>query len=244
MSDLKHDGRVVLVTGASRGIGYHAALEISRQGGQAIALARTEGALEELDDAAADLPGGITLVPMDLRKPEGLSQLADIVTKRWSRLDGLIGNAGILGALTPLSQIAPNVWAETFTVNLHANWALIQAFEPLLKESESGRAVFVTSGAAASQRAYWGAYSTSKAALNAMIGCWAKELEPTRARANLFNPGPVATAMRAQAMPGEDPSTLPGPDGAGRALADMVAADYGENGAEIDFRDIAERYST
>ena len=240
---LTQKGRVTLVTGASRGIGYETALEIARRGGEVIALARTQGAREELDDAVADLPGATILVPLDLRQPENVEQLAKIVKDRWGRLDGLVGNAGLLGQLTPVSQIEPKVWGETFTVNFHANWALIRAFEGLLKQSEAGRAVFVTSGAARKHRAYWSAYAASKAALDAMVSCWAKELEPSNAKANLLNPGPTKTAMRAQAMPGEDPDSNPSPDAVARLIADMIEADYRKNDALIEFKDVAKHYS-
>jgi len=238
-----HQGRVTLVTGASRGIGRAAALEIARRGGQVIALARTQGGLEELDDAVAALPGAATLAPLDLRQPDQLEQLAAVVRERWGRLDGLVGNAGLLGPLTPVSQIRPKDWADVFTINLHANWALIRCFEGLLKQSESGRAVFVTSGAAKTRRAYWAPYAASKAALDAMVECWAKELAPSAVTANLVNPGPTRTAMRAQAMPGEDPETLPAPEAVARLIADMAAADWTGTGEWVAFEDVAERYS-
>ncbi len=231
-----HAGRIALVTGASRGIGAAAALELARRGAHVILAARTQGALEALDDAIRAAGGAATLVPLDLRAPQSCDELARIVAERWGRLDALIGAAGILGPLTPVSQIEPNSWAEVFTVNFHANWALIRAFEPLLRSSEAGRAVFVTSGAARNARAYWGAYAASKAALDALVHSWAMELSATSIRANLVNPGPMRTAMRAAAFPGEDPKTLPAPEDIAPLIADMAGPDWTDTAGLIDWR--------
>ncbi len=230
-----HSGRIALVTGASRGIGAAAAKELARQGAHVILAARSQGGLEEVDDAIRAEGGSATLVPLDLREPQSCIELAKAIESRWGRLDALVAAAGVLGPLTPVSQIEPKLWAETFTVNFHANWALIRALEPLLKASDSGRAVFLTSGAVKSTRAYWSAYAASKAALDALVECWAKEMAATNVRANLVNPGPMRTAMRKAAFPGEDPQTLPPPEALAPLIADMAGPDYAENGAWVDF---------
>ncbi len=239
---LEQTGRVTLVTGASRGIGCAAALEIAKRGGHVIALARTQGGLEELDDAISKTPGSATLVPMDLRQPDSLFDLAKVVHERWGRLDGVIAAAGLLGVLSPLSQINPKTWGEAFTVNFQANFVLLRAFEPLLVESEAGRAVFLTSGASKNLRAYWSVYASSKAALDAMVTCWAKEMAPTNIKANLMNPGPVHTAMREQAMPGEDPNTLNKPERVAKLIADMAAPDWTRAAEWVAFNDLEDRY--
>ena len=213
MSD-RLDGRVALVTGASRGIGRAAAMALAEAGAHVIAVARTVGALEELDDDIRSLgsSNGATLVPLDLCDGDGIDRLGAEVFERWGRLDILVGNAGRLGVLSPLGHIPADEWTRTLEVNVTANWRLIRAFDPLLRLSDAGRAIFVTSGAAQKCRAYWGVYSVSKAALNALITSWVAETRDLPLRINLISPGPVRTAMRAQAMPGEDAALLPSPE--------------------------------
>lgn len=205
------EGRVALVTGASRGIGYFTAIALAEAGAHVIAIARTVGGLEELDDAIKAVGGEATLVPMDLTDAEAYPRLAAAIDGRWGKLDILIGNAGALGTLSPMGHIKLKDWAQVMDVNVNANFLLIRALDPLLQKSDAGRAIFVTSGASKNQRAYWGAYATSKAALDAMINVYAKECDKTNVRVNLVNPGPMRTGMRAKAMPGEDPETLPHP---------------------------------
>ena len=207
------DGRIALVTGASRGIGRAAAAALAAAGAHVVATARTVGGLEALDDdiRRRGAKGGATLVPLDLGDGEGIDRLGQSLLERWGRLDILVANAGRLGALAPLGHIPPQEWARTLEINLTANWRLIRALEPLLRRSDAGRAIFTTSGAARKCRAYWGAYSVSKAALEALVATWAAETKDTPLRINLLSPGATRTAMRAQAMPGEDPGGLPAP---------------------------------
>ena len=230
-------GRVILVTGASRGIGYASAAAAAKAGAHIIAIARTQGGLEDLDDAIKAAGSEATLVPMDLKSPDGLDQLAAIIHQRWGRLDGLFGNAAMLGDIMPAQQISPKTFDDVFAVNMTANYRLIRALDPLLRASASGRAVFVTSGVAQTHRAYWSAYAASKAALEAYVSCWAKEVDITAVRVNLLNPGAARTAMRGKAMPGEDGSTLPSPADIAPLVVDMLSPDYMENDQIVRFRD-------
>jgi NAD(P)-dependent dehydrogenase (short-subunit alcohol dehydrogenase family) len=230
-------GRVALVTGASRGIGRAIALAIAREGAHVIAVARTTGGLEELDDEVKAASGTASLVPLDLRKPEGIDQLGAVVFERWKKLDILIGNAGILGGLSPLGHIEPKSWDEVMAVNITANWRLIRAFDPLLRQSDAGRAVFVTSAAAYKVLAYWGPYSVSKAALEALVKTYAAETATTSIKVNLLNPGPVRTRMRAQAMPGEDPQTLTSPEAVAEAVLPLIGKELKQSGEIFDFYD-------
>jgi NAD(P)-dependent dehydrogenase (short-subunit alcohol dehydrogenase family) len=228
------DGKIALVTGASRGIGRSVARALAREGAHVIAVARTVGALEELDDEIGELGGSATLVPLDLTDYAGIDRLGGAAFERWRKLDILIGNAGVLGAVTPLGHVEPKVWDNVMAVNVTANWRLIRAFDPLLRQAEAGRAVFVTSGAAQKRRAYWGPYSVSKAALEALVGTYAREIAKTNVRANLINPGPTRTAMRAKAMPGEDPQSIPHADDLAPAFLRLVSAGFTENGQVLD----------
>jgi NAD(P)-dependent dehydrogenase (short-subunit alcohol dehydrogenase family) len=229
------DNRIALVTGASRGIGRAVALELAREGAHVIAVARTIAGLEELDDAIRKVGSGATLVPLDLRDGEAVPRLAGAIAQRWRRLDILVGNAGVLGTLTPVHQIDPKQWIEAIDVNVNANLRLIQFLDPLLKESDAGRAVFVTSGAVQHLRPFWGTYSTSKAALDALVKTYAHESATTRLRVNLFSPGPVRTIMRAKAFPGEDPMTLPTPEEVAPRIVDLVLPSEDRNGQTIAF---------
>lgn len=205
--------RVALVTGASRGLGYAAALALASAGAHVIAVARTQAGLEELDDAIRKAGGAATLVPLDLQAPDGIEKLAEAVQQRWGRLDALIVNAGVLGELTPAAQLTSKVWNEVLAVNLIAPARFIRAFEALLKQSDAGRAVFTTSGVGSRRaKAYWGAYGASKAGLDNLVQSWARELDGSSVKINLLDPGRVRTRMRAKAAPGEDPMTLPHPD--------------------------------
>ncbi len=231
-------GRIAVVTGASRGIGRSVARALGAAGAHVIAIARTVGGLEELDDEIRAAGGeSATLVPLDLTDFEAIDRLGLAIYERWGKLDILVGNAGLLGQLSPLGHIDPKVWNETMTVNVTANWCLIRSLDPLLRQSDAGRAVFFTSGAAHSCKPFWGVYSASKAALEAMVRTYAAETgRITPVRANLFNPGPVRTAMRAAAMPGEDPETLPHPDELAPFVLEMVSPDCAETGRIFDFR--------
>ncbi|MDE2578564.1 MAG: SDR family NAD(P)-dependent oxidoreductase [Hyphomicrobiales bacterium] len=230
--------RIALVTGASRGIGRAVALELARRGAHVIAVARTQGALEELDDEIRKIGGEATLAPLDITDFDALDRLGAVIHERWGKLDILVGNAGLLGVLSPLGHIDPKDWDKTMAVNLTANWRLIRSLDPLLRASDAGRAVFVSSGAGhrADLRAYWGLYATSKAALDALARSYAAETQNiTNVRVMLFNPGPLRTVMRAKAMPGEDPMTLRTPEEAAPALVSLCAPDWTETGKVYDF---------
>ncbi len=205
------DGQITLVTGASRGIGRAIALGLAQAGAHVIAVARTQGALEELDDEIRSFGGSATLVPLDLHDGDGIDRLGGAVHERWKRLDILVSAAGVLGLTTPIAHLDPKVWDQVMAANLTANYRLIRSFDPLLRQSRSGRAIFLTSGAATRPRAFWGAYAASKAGLNALAATYADEVEHTQVRVSVLNPGPMRTRMRAQAFPGEDPMTLPEP---------------------------------
>ena len=228
--------RTALVTGASRGIGRAVALELAREGWCVIALARSQKALEQLDDRITAAGGVATLVPADLRDGDGIDRLGAALHERFGKLDGLAGCAGILGSLTPAHQPSPAQMEEVMNVNFIANWRLIRAMHPLLRLSEAGRAVFLTSTAARNPKAYWGPYAASKAALEALVTSYAAETNITSVKANLFNPGPVRTAMRAKAYPGEDPLTLPTPEDVAPQITAMLSADYTTNGALVQFK--------
>lgn len=231
------EGKVILISGASRGIGYASALALAKAGAHIIALARTQGGLEDLDDEIKAVGGETTLVPTDLKQLDTLDQLAAIIHERWGRLDGLFANAGVLGEITPAQQVTPKTFDEVFAVNMTANYRLIRALDPLLRAAPAGRALFMTSGVAQSHRAYWSAYAASKAALEAYVSCWAKEIDITNVRVNLLNPGAVRTAMRAKAMPGEDGSTLPSPRDVAPLVVEMLSPNYTKNDQIVSYRD-------
>lgn len=237
MSDKPLSGRVTLVTGASRGIGYNAALALAKAGSHVIALARTQGGLEELDDAITAAGGEATLVPMDLKQPDGLDQLGAVIHERWGRLDGLLSNAAQLGEISTAPHIDLKTWDSTVAVNATANYRLIRSLDPLLRASSSGRAVFVTSSIAASRKAYWGVYAASKAAMEAFVQCYAAEQEQSNLRINLLDPGAMRTAMRGKAMPGEDPAILPHPSEIAPMIVKMLSADFTRHNEVLRFRE-------
>ena len=228
--------RIALVTGASRGIGRATALALAGAGAHVVAVARTVGALEELDDGIRSAGGSATLVPLDLRDSAGIDRLGTALNQRYHRLDVLIANAGVLGPLSPLSHVEPQAWDEVLAVNVTANWRLIRCLDPLLKLSDAGRVVFITSGIASSARAYWGPYAMSKAALEAMARSFAAETVSTRVRVNLFNPGATRTRMRATAMPGEDPATLTAPSEIAKKILALCLPELQETGMLFDYQ--------
>ena len=228
-------GSIALVTGASRGIGHAIALTLARAGAHIVVVARTTGALEEIDDAARACGSSATLVPLDMRDYAGIYRLASELNQRYERLDVMVGNAGVVGQRSPLDHIDPQNWDEVMAVNVTANWHLVRAMDALLKRSPAGRAVLITSGAATHARAYSGAYSVSKAALNVMARVYAAETDSTALRVNLFNPGPTRTRMRAQVMPGEDPMTLPTPENVAAKILPLCLPSCGETGKLYDF---------
>lgn len=228
------EGRVALVTGASRGIGRAVAVRYAEEGAHLILSARTQGALEEVDDEVRALGTSATLVPADLTDFTTIDRMGAAVFERFGRLDVLVGNAGDLGTLSPLAHIDPATWERVMAINLTANWRLIRSFDPLLRTSEAGRAIFVTSGITAGPRAYWGAYAVSKAALEMMVRIYAAEVVKTRVRVNLINPGATRTRMRAAAFPGEDPATVKAPESITGLFVDLGEAACTRHGEVVD----------
>jgi NAD(P)-dependent dehydrogenase (short-subunit alcohol dehydrogenase family) len=228
--------KIALVTGASRGIGRATALELAKAGAHVVALARTVGGLEELDDEIQKIGGSATLVPLDIKDFDALDRLGASLFDRFKKLDVLVGNAGQLGTLSPLGHIDPKTWDDVIAVNVTANWRLIRSLDLLLKSSEAGRAVFITSGVARNVRAYWGLYAASKAALDTIVLAYAGELGRTNVKVNLFNPGPIRTRMRAKAMPGEDPMTLDTPEQAAEAILQLCLPSCTESGRIYDYK--------
>ncbi len=223
--------RIALITGASRGIGAAIAKQYAREGAHVILVARTVGALEELDDEIRGIGGSATLVPMDMEKTELIDGLAAPLFERFGKLDILVANAGLFGKLTPTPQYPPDLWEKVFKLNVHANQRLLRATHPLLHASGSGRVIFVSSTVAREPRAYWGAYAASKAALDNMALTYAREVEAGSIRVNVVNPGGTRTEMRAAAFPGEDPLTLPAPEDIVEifvALAEASTTRHGE----------------
>lgn len=232
------DGRLALVTGASRGIGRAVALDLARAGAHVIALARTQGALEELDDEIRGSGEEATLVPCDIKDFAAIDRLGGTIFERWGRLDILVGNAGLLGPITPLGHVDPKQWDDVFAVNVTANWRLIRSLDPLLRASDAGRVVLISSGAGhrAELRPYWGPYAISKAALDALARTYAAETATTSAvKVMTVNPGPLRTRMRATAMPGEDPATLKTPEEISPKIVALCSPDWSETGRLYDF---------
>ncbi len=227
--------RIAVVTGASRGIGRAVALGLARAGAHVIAVARTTGALEALDDAIKAAGGTATLVPVDMKDFPALDRLGAAIHERWGKLDILVANAGILGPLTPLGHIDQKSWDDVIAVNLTANWRLIRSFDPLLRASDAGRAVFLSSGAAHKCFAYWGPYSVSKAGVEALARTYAAETASTPIRVMMVNPGPLRTRMRAAAMPGEDPLTLKTPEDLAPHIVALTLPSWPETGLIYDF---------
>jgi NAD(P)-dependent dehydrogenase (short-subunit alcohol dehydrogenase family) len=228
--------RIALVTGASRGIGYATARALAKAGAHVVAVARTQGGLEELDDEIRKGGGAATLVPLNLTDFDGIARLGAALHERHGKLDILVGNAGVAGPSSPLGHIELKPWSDVMAINVSANFQLIRCMEPLLKKSDAGRAVFVTSGAASKASAYLGPYAASKAALETLVRVWARETAATAVRVNLFDPGPIRTRMRATVFPGEDPLTLDTPDQAAEFIVPMCAPDWTETGKFYDYK--------
>ncbi len=235
MAAKRLEGRIALITGASRGIGRAVAKRYAHEGAQLILIARTSGALEEVDDEIREISGvGAMLVPLDLTEGELIDQLGAALFERFGRLDILVGNAAMLGGLRPVGHFPPEVWEEVMAINLTANWRLIRSLDPLLRLSDAGRAMFVTSGVTEIEALpFWAAYTASKAALEALVRTYAAELKRTNIKANIIDPGTAATNMRAEAFPGEDPDTLAAPDDITERFVELAEVSYGENGVKV-----------
>lgn len=239
--DGKLKGKTALITGASRGIGLAVARAYTREGAHVILVSRTRGGLEEADDAIrAEIQaanggetgddGGATLIPLNFTKPERIDALGPTLYERFPHIDILVGNAGTLGPLSPLDHIRDQDWQNVMDVNLNANWRLIRTIDPLLKRADAGRAIFVTSGASSGDHAYWGPYAVSKAGLETLVKTYAAEVNNTPVRANLIDPGIVATRMRSKAFPGEDPTKLTQPDDITDLFVRLASPELTDNG--------------
>jgi NAD(P)-dependent dehydrogenase (short-subunit alcohol dehydrogenase family) len=234
-------GRVILVTGASRGIGRAAAIGLAKRGAHVLAVARTIESLEHLDDEIQGSEeirragGAATLVPLDLTDFAGIDRLPSAIVERWGKLDGLFGNAGILGPLTPLTHLQLRAWDDLLAINLTANLRLLRALDPLLRKSDAGRVLFVSSGAAHFNRPYWGGYAITKAALEVLAFTYAAESNGANIKVNVLNPGPTRTRMRAQAFPGEDPQSLPPPEELAPLIAELLSPECQRNSELVNF---------
>jgi NAD(P)-dependent dehydrogenase (short-subunit alcohol dehydrogenase family) len=230
-------GKVVLVTGASRGIGYQVALEAARRGAHIIAVARTVGGLEDLDDEIKAAGGDTTLVPLDVSDGDGIDRLGAAIFERWGKLDALIGNAGVAGVVSPVGHIEPKDFDQAIAVNVTANYRLIRSLDPLLRQSDAGRALFISSSIVTKAVPYFATYTATKMALDGLVRVYAAEMKNTKVRVNAFNPGPLRTAIRAKAFPGEDPTTLDPPSVVAPKIIDMILPAFTENGVLFDHRD-------
>jgi len=235
-------GRIALVTGASRGIGYQLAKQLAAAGAHVLAVARTVGGLEELDDEIKQAGGEATLVPLDLSDMAGIDRLGGAINERWGKLDIMVANAAMLGVIGPVGHIQAKTFDKVMMLNVTATWRLIRSVDPLLRKSDAGRAVLMSSGVAHSARAFWAPYAASKAAVEVLARSWADETKNSALRINSVNPGATRTAMRAQAMPGEDPETLPTASEVASRMLPLVGSDLKETGQLFDVR--ANRFLT
>ena len=225
------EGKIALVTGASRGIGYHAAKTLAQNGAHVIALARTVGGLEELDDEVRSVGGSATLVPLDLMEHDAIDRLGDSIFERWQRLDIFVANAGMLGGLSPIEHFEPNTFEKVLALNVTSNWRMMRSMSPLLRESESGRVIALTSSnTAETARSFWGAYAASQAALITLLKTWSHETEKSAIRINMLDPGPTRTALRAQAMPGEDLQKISHPASIGKSILHLASSNLEATG--------------
>jgi NAD(P)-dependent dehydrogenase (short-subunit alcohol dehydrogenase family) len=234
MSNGRLAGKLALVNGASRGLGRAVAERFAAEGAHVVAVARTVGGLEELDDAikvrATQTGGKATLVPLDLTDFDALDSMGQALYDRFGKLDVLVGNAATLGILSPMSHIGAPIWKATIDLNLTANWRLLRSCDPLLQRAPAGRAIFVTSGITQQPAPYWGPYAVSKAALESMVRIYAAEMAHTKVRANLINPGPMRTKLRVEAFPGEDPMSVPPPEDLAGAFVPLAEESCTLNG--------------
>ncbi len=228
---------IAVVTGASRGIGYATAKALAKEGAHIIAIARTVGSLEALDDDIKSFGGETTLVPLDITDFDALDRLGGVIADKYGKLDILVGNAATLGDITPISHLKPKVWQQLMDINVTANYRLIRSLDPLLRAADHGRAVFIgSSQVARNPRAFWGGYATSKAALECLVKTYATEVEQSNLRVNILNPGAIRTAMRARAMPGENPDTLDTPQDLMPLMIKLCSPEFNDNGKVADYR--------
>ena len=228
--------KIALVTGASRGIGKVSALALAAEGAHIVATARTQAALEELDDEIVEATGKrATLVPLDLTEGDAIDQLGGAIHQRFGRLDLLVHAGAMLGGLSPVGHVAPKQWDKVIATDLTASFRLIRSMEPLLKAAGTSKAIFLTSRLAVAPRAFWAPYAASKAGLEALVRCWADEVEHIGIRAVLLDPGPMRTRMRAEAYPGEDPMTLPAPEEIGPLVVELASGEQGLPNAAVTF---------
>jgi NAD(P)-dependent dehydrogenase (short-subunit alcohol dehydrogenase family) len=235
--NLNLDGRIALVTGASRGIGYFLAKGLAKAGAHVIAVARTQGGLEELDDEIKSAGGSATLVPLDLADMAGIDRLGGAIHERWGKLDILFANAAILGVIAPIGHVEAKVFERVMQINVTATWRLIRAVDPLLKASDAGRAVLMSSSLGTKTKPFWGPYAASKAAVEALGRTWALETQNSPLRVNLADPGATRTAMRAQAVPGEDPAALPTAESVAEKLLTLANPALTETGKLFSVRE-------
>jgi len=226
-------GRVALVTGASRGIGAAVAKAFAAEGAHVVLLARTVGALEEVDDAIQAAGGKATLLPLDLAKADQISGIGPVIAERFKRLDIFVGNAAVLGPLSPVALSEPKPWENVFKVNFLANYHLIRTLDPLLRGSDAGRAIFVTTGAVGAHMPFWGAYAASKAALEEMAATYATEVAYSNLKVNIIDPGVVRTEMRAEAFPAEDPLSLPPPESIVERFIELASPGFEKTGKKV-----------
>lgn len=235
---MSFQGKVAVVTGASRGIGRATAVALAEQGAHIIAIARTVGSLEDLDDKIKSVGGeSATLVPLDLTDYDAIDRLGGIIYEKWGKLDILVGNAGFLGDITPVSHLKPKTFDKLMNINVTANFRLIRSLDPLLRAADNGRAVFMgSSNVARNPRHFWGGYAASKAALECLVKTYAQEVEMSNLRVNILNPGPIRTAMRAKAAPGEDPNTLDTPEDLMPLMLKLCSPEFNDNGIVADYK--------
>jgi NAD(P)-dependent dehydrogenase (short-subunit alcohol dehydrogenase family) len=226
--------RIALITGASRGLGRAVAEAFAREGAHVLLLARSRKALEQVDDRIRQGGDKATLIPLDLADGKAIDALGPTLYERFGRLDILVGNAAILGRLSPLIHIPSEHWERSFAVNVTANWRLIRTLDPLLRRSDAGRVIFVTSGVARSARAHWAPYSVTKAALEALAKTYANETADSAIKVNVVDPGATATSMRAEAYPGEDQAKLPTPETVAEAFVPLAMPDWTRSGEIIE----------
>ena len=230
MNEQRLKDRIALVTGASRGIGRATALALAREGAHVLLLAHTAKSLEAVDDEIRAEGGKASLIPLNLEDGKLIDALGPTLYERFGKLDIFVGNAGILGGLRPLTHIPSEIWEKVLAVNLTANWRLIRTLDPLLRRSDAGHVIFVTSSVAHSGRAYWAPYSVSKAALETLAKTYANETADSPIKVNIVDPGATATAMRAEAYPGEDQATLQGPEEVAGVILRLAMPDHTETG--------------